>query len=345
MKFLSSMITASTMAIAMLGSNAVAQPAPTSIEKAALVFAIGGLGDGSYNDQTWAGLQSAGADFDFDVAYHEPGAPENRDTVLTQVANSDSDFIIATGTMFSDTITDLAENHTTQSFVCLDYAHDGPMSSNLSGISFREQEGAFLVGMIAAFKSNTGKIGFVGATPIPLIQRFQAGYAQGARYAVPGIQVSAVFASPTDSGFDDPIKGKELANELIDNGVDVIFHASGSTGLGVIEAAEERGIMAIGVDKDQSDQAAPGVVISSLLKKEDVVIYDVIRDTLTDGFPSGQHSYGLKEGALDYVYDPAILGAYHDDLENAKEAIINGDIVVNPVPGATTAAQNWALFE
>jgi basic membrane protein A len=328
-------------------ANAQTPTAPSlpTLNKAALVFAIGGLGDGSFNDQTWAGLQLAGTDFGITVEYHEPGDPSNRETVLTQVANGDANMIIATGTMFSDIITTLAESHTTQSFVCIDYDHSGSIPPNLAGIDFREQEGAFLVGMIAALKSQTHTVGFVGAMPIPLIQRFQAGYTQGAHYAVPATQVTAVFASTTDAGFDDPVTGKALANTLIDGGVDVIFHASGSTGLGVFEAAQERGAMAIGVDKDQSAQAAPGVIITSMLKKEDVLIYDVIQDTENGQFPGGHHSYGLQEGTLDYVYNPAILSqSIHDQVESAKAKIISGQITVSPIPPRTAASNDWVLY-
>ncbi len=318
----------------------------TTVTKATLVFAIGGLGDGSYNDQAWAGLQLAGTEFGVDVNYRSPGDPPDREAVLTEVANGNSDLIIATGTMFSDVITDLAESHTTQTFVCLDYSHSGPVPENLAGISFREHEGAFLVGMIAALKSRTGRIGFVGATPIPLIKRFEAGYTQGAKYAVPAVHVDPVYASEGDDGFNNPLKGEQMANLLIDGGADVIFHASGSTGLGVFKAAEDRGVMAIGVDKDQSSSAEEGVIITSMLKKGDVLVRNVVSQVVNGQFSGGRISYGLVEDVLGYVYDPAIIDQnIRNHVEDAKAKIIRGEISVRSrVPGET-AATTWYIFE
>jgi basic membrane protein A len=327
--------------------SAFADPATqrSSVSKAALVFANGGLGDGSFNDQTWAGLQRAGTNFHVPVEYHEPGNPPNRDTVLTQVANSDADMIIAAGTMFSNIVTSLAAEHTTKSFVCLDYAGSDPLPPNLSGLSFREHEGAFLVGMIAALKSQTGAVGFVGASPIPLIRRYQAGYIQGARYAVPGTRVIVKFADAGDGGFDNPAVGTTLANAMMDEGADVIFAAAGSTGLGVFQAAEDRNRMAIGVDQDQSDLAAPGVIITSMLKKSDVLIYDIIEKTTSGTFPQGLQNYGLAEGTLDYVSDPSILSqVIRDKVEAAKADIITGELVVESTPGNYAAARDWSLF-
>lgn len=307
--------------------------------KVGLVFDVGGLGDKSFNDAAHAGLVRAQKELGVKGEYREPGEGAHREAHLRGFATGDADLIIGVGFLFTDEITDVAKEFPGKKFACVDFAGSGEgMPPNLAALNFREQEGAFLVGAIAALKSKSGKIGFVGGVESPQIKKFEAGYRQGAKYANTSIEVSAVYAGISDTAFKDPQKGKELAGALYDAGCDVIFHASGSTGLGVFKAAAERKKFAIGVDRDQSDDAgAPGIVLTSMTKNTDEAVFDIIKEAQQGQFRGGMHSFGLKEGGLGYVYNDSnkdLIGAdAHAKAEEMKKKIIDGQIQVSASPG------------
>jgi basic membrane protein A len=198
-------------------------------------------------------------------------------------------------------------------------------------LKFREEEGSFLVGAIAALKSKTGKIGFVGGMKIPLIKKFEAGYIAGASYVRPDVKVFVSYAGVTDNAFKNPSKGKELALTQYSKGADIIFHASGSTGLGVFEAARETDKLAIGVDSDQYAEA-PGHILTSMIKDVDVAVLETIKSAMNNTFKGGVKTLGLAEGGISYVYDgnnKALIGEdIHARVEALKQKIISGEIVV-----------------
>lgn len=306
--------------------------------KVGLVFDVGGLGDKSFNDSAYAGLTKAQKELGVLGEYREPGEGAHREAHLRNFARGDTALIIGVGFLFTDEITNLARDFTDKKFACVDYTvTDEEMPPNLAAMTFREEEGSFLVGAIAALKSKTGQVGFVGGVESALINKFEAGFAQGARHVRPDVKVKAVYAGVSDTAFKDPQKGKELAANLYESGCDVIFHASGSTGLGVFKAAEERGKMAIGVDCDQTGDAAPGVVITSMLKSTEAAVYNVVRQTAEGKFRSGEQSIGLKEGGIGYVYSDAnrdLIGPdIHAKVEDLKQQIIDGKIKVATRPG------------
>ncbi|MBX7246014.1 MAG: BMP family ABC transporter substrate-binding protein [Candidatus Sumerlaeaceae bacterium] len=302
--------------------------------KVGLVFDVGGLGDKSFNDAAYAGLKRAEKELGVKGEYREPGEGAHREAHLRSFASGDAELIIGVGFLFTDEISAMAKDFPKKKFACIDYSiSDEKMPENLAALTFREEEGSFLVGALAALKSQTGSIGFVGGVESPLIRKFQAGYMQGAKAARPDIKVKSVYAGVSDSAFKDPQKGKELANSLYDSGVDIIYHASGSTGLGVFKAAEERKKLAIGVDRDQSDEAAPGVVLTSMTKNTDQAVFDIIKETNASGFKGGAHVFGLKEGGVGYVYNDknkALIGdEIHGKVEDLKKKIISGEIKVS----------------
>lgn len=301
-----------------------------------LVFDVGGRGDKSFNDSAYIGLQRAEKELGIKGEYREPGEGAHREAHLRNFSKGDTDLIIGVGFLFTDEITAIAEDFPKKKYACVDYSVTDDMPENLAALTFREEEGSFLVGALAALKSKTGKIGFVGGVESPLIKKFELGYIQGAKHARPDVEVRAVYAGVSDTAFKDPQKGKDLANSLFDSGVDVIYHASGSTGLGVFKAAEERKKWAIGVDRDQMDEAAPGVILTSMVKNTDQAVYDIIQDTAKGQFKGGVHALGLKEGGVGYVYNEKnkeLIGEeIHKKIEDLKAKIISGEIKVKSKP-------------
>lgn len=302
--------------------------------KVGLVFDVGGLGDKSFNDSAYAGLQRAQRELGVEGEYREPGEGAHREAHLRNFAKGDADLILGIGFLFTDEITNMANDFPKKKFACVDYTvGEQEIPENLAALNFREEEGSFLVGALAALKSKSGKIGFVGGVESPLIKKFEAGYTQGAKHVNPKIEVKAVYAGVSDTAFRDPQKGKELASSLYDAGVDIIYHASGSTGLGVFKAAVERKKFAIGVDRDQTDDAgAPGVVLTSMVKNTDQAVFEVIREVAEGRFKGGVHQLGLKEGGVDYVYNDKnkdLIGeAVRTKVEDLKKQIISGQIKV-----------------
>ncbi|MCX7017441.1 MAG: BMP family ABC transporter substrate-binding protein [Candidatus Sumerlaeota bacterium] len=306
--------------------------------KVGLVFDVGGLGDKSFNDAAYLGLKKAEKELGIAGEYREPGEGAHRESHMRNFAKRGAGLIIGVGFLFTDEIRNIAADFPLKKFACVDYSVTPVQSipDNLIALKFREEEGSFLVGAIAALKSKTGKIGFVGGVESPIIKKFEAGYTQGAKHVRPDAQVKAVYAGVSDTAFKDPQKGKELAMSLFDSGVDIIYHASGSTGLGVFKAAEERKQMAIGVDRDQSDEAAPGVVLTSMIKRTDQAVFDTIKETAEGQFHGGVHSLGLKEGAVGYVYNDKNKEMIGSDIrakvEELKSKIISGEIKVSQSP-------------
>ncbi|HXS81161.1 MAG TPA: BMP family ABC transporter substrate-binding protein, partial [Methylomirabilota bacterium] len=205
----------------------------------------------------------------------------------------------------------------------------------LVALKFREEEGSFLVGALAALLSKTGKIGFVGGMEIPLIKKFQAGYVAGARAANPNVQVLIKYAGTTGAAFKDPTKGKELALAEYHGGADIIFHASGSTGLGVFEAGRELKKLAIGVDSDQYDEA-PGVVLTSMVKRVDTAVFDTIKEVKDGQWRSGVRDFGLAENGVTWVYDDRnkalIPDAVKAKVDSLEKLIVAGTIHVPTEP-------------
>jgi basic membrane protein A len=211
--------------------------------------------------------------------------------------------------------------------------------SNVASLVFREHEGSYLVGMIAAEKSKTGVLGFLGGMDIPLIHRFQKGYEEGAKAVNPKIVVIPNYVGVTDGAWNNPGKGKELALAQIEKGADVIFTAAGNSGLGAFDAVEQYGVNAqgeankfvIGVDSNQN-AVKPGFVLTSMVKRVDNAVYDVVKEVLGGHFKGGFHTFGLDKDGVAYAMDqynkPLIPQQTIDDVEAAKKKIVDGEIKV-----------------
>jgi len=280
--------------------------APKNALKVGMVFDIGGKGDRSFNDSAFRGLTKAREDFGVSTVEFEPGQDSDREQGLRKLASRGFDLVIGVGFLFSESVKAVAADYPEVRFALVDGHVDG--LPNVASLVFREEEGSFLVGALAALKSETGVIGFVGGMEVSLIRKFEAGYRAGAKAVRPDVTVLVNYAGVTPSAFADPVKGKELSFSQIGRGADVIFHAAGTTGNGVIEAAREKGVFAIGVDSNQ-DYMAPGTMLTSMEKRVDRAVYETIRSVVEGSFSGGIHEFGLEGGGLGYSLDE-----YNKDL-------------------------------
>lgn len=306
--------------------------------RAGVVFDVGGRGDKSFNDGAYSGASKAERELGVPVRLIEPGEGSDREAGLRLLAAEGMDIIIGVGFIFTDDLTGLAKEYPNRFFAGVDYSlqtdDNGnviPPPANLAALKFREEEGSFLVGALAALKSRAKKVGFVGGMDIPLIHKFEAGYKAGVKHVCPKCVVYTHYAGVTPEAFANPLKGKELALSQYASGVDIIFHASGSTGLGVFEAARQQKKLAIGVDADQYHEA-PGFILTSMVKGVDAATYDAIKRVKEGTFRGGVYSFGLKEGGVGYVYDDNNRALIPDDLharvEDLRQEIIAGKITV-----------------
>jgi basic membrane protein A len=304
-----------------------------------VVFDVGGRGDKSFNDGAYAGAERAMRELGAHVRFVEPGEGSDREAGLRLLAAEGMDLVIGVGFIFTDDLTVLAREYPDVAFAGVDYAIAADAAgnviqppSNLAALKFREEEGSFLVGALAALVGDSKRVGFVGGMDIPLIHKFEAGYRAGVEHVCPDCAVVAQYAGATPEAFRNPGKGKELALSQYQSGVNIIFHASGSTGLGVFQAARERGKMAIGVDADQYDPTAPRLILTSMVKGVDAVTFDTIKRVRDGTFRGGIYSYGLAEGGVGYIHDENNRALIPDDarqrVEALKQEIIAGRITV-----------------
>ena len=303
-----------------------------------IVFDVGGRGDKSFNDAAYAGALRASRELGARARLIEPGDGSDREAGLRLLAAEGFDLVIGVGFIFTDDLSQLARAYPSTRFAGIDYAlsydREGnlvPLPPNLAAIKFREEEGSFLVGALAALVSRSRKVGFVGGMDIALIHKFEAGYRAGVAAVCRECEVIAQYAGVTPEAFRNPGKGQELALSQYQSGVDVIFHAAGSTGLGVFEAARKRGKLAIGVDSDQYDEA-PGLVLTSMVKRVDRAVYDAVARVKEGHFRGGVYQLGLAEGGVDYVYDDRnralIPDSVRQRVEELRRQIVAGAIRV-----------------
>ena len=303
-----------------------------------IVFDLGGRGDKSFNDGAYIGAERAEKELGVRIRFIEPGEGSDREAGLRLLAAEGMDIVIGVGFIFTDDLTQLAREYPNTNFAGVDYSvaqdKDGKViqpPGNLAALKFREEQGSFLVGAIAALVGKSKKVGFVGGMNFPLIHKFEMGYIAGVKSVCPDCEVLSQYAGVTPEAFRNPGKGKELALSQYQQGVNVIFHASGSTGLGVFEAARQTGKLAIGVDADQYKEA-PGYVLTSMVKRVDNAVFDAIKRVKEKRFKGGIYQYGLAEDGVGYVYDknnekmiPADVRAR---VEVLKQEIIAGRISV-----------------
>jgi len=258
-------------------------------KKIGLVFDIGGRGDKSFNDAAYQGLEKAKQDFGIEFEVIDPGDGADRESALRKLASkNDIGLVFAVGFIFTEDITTVAKDFPNKKFGCIDYTvnPDNEIPNNLTALEFKENEGSFLVGAIAGLLTKTNKVGFLGGMESSLIKKFENGYVQGVNYVNPDCKVLVAYVSVSSDGFKNPGKGKEISLSQYSNGADIIYHASGLSGLGLFEAAREEKKLSIGVDLDQYNEA-PGFVLTSMTKQVDEIIYQTISDFLDGKFTGG----------------------------------------------------------
>ncbi len=293
--------------------------------RAGIVFDVGGRGDKSFNDAAYNGLERAVAALGVRAEYIEPGDGSDRESGIRLLAARGFDLVIGVGFIFSDDLYAIAREYPNVRFACIDYAKFDASGfvvppANMVALKFREEEGSFLVGALAALLSTTKTIGFVGGMDIPLIRKFDAGYRAGAKHVCPDCKILSAYAGTTPDAFKNPARGKELALAQYQSGATVVFQAAGSTGLGVFEAARQLGRLAIGVDADQYKEA-PGHILTSMTKQVDESVYQTLVSLSRGQWQGGVRVFGLKEQGVDYVYDEHNRALIPDDVRARVEAL------------------------
>lgn len=313
---------------------------PSSV-KLGLAYDVGGRGDQSFNDLAAASLDKAKAEGVTVVGELTAGQgePDSAKTDrLNQLVDSGATDIIAVGFAYATPLAEVAKANPNVHFAIVDDASLADVS-NVASLTFAEEQGSYLVGVAAAKKSTTGKVGFIGGVNTPLIQKFQAGFEAGVKATNPNATVTSKYITepPDFSGFNAPDKGETIATGMYNDGIDVIYAAAGGSGAGVFKAAKATGNYAIGVDSDQynipSLADVKDVIITSMLKKVDVATWDFIASAVNGAPISGQHVYSLENDGVGYSTSGGFITEYVPDIEKAKEAILDGSITVPSTVG------------
>jgi basic membrane protein A len=332
---------ATLMAAAACGgsSNTAAEPSSAassaaSAAKVGLAYDIGGRGDGSFNDAAAAGLDKAVAELKVDKKELEATQNEadaQKEERLRLLASGGYNPVIAIGFAYSAPLRKVAKEFPDVKFAIVD---DGVEGANISNLLFAEEQGSYLVGVAAALKSKKGNVGFIGGVDVPLIHKFEAGFEAGAKAVKPDIKIQKKYLTqpPDVSGFGDPAKGKTAAEGMFDAGADVIYQAAGGSGMGVFEAAKAAGGTAIGVDSDQAALPAyaevKDVIITSMLKKVDVAVFDFLKNYVDGTVKAGPTVYDLKAGGVDYSTTGGKIDDIKSKIDEYKQKIIVGEITV-----------------
>lgn len=261
--------------------------------KVGMVADIGGINDESFNQSAWEGLQQAEKDFGIEVKVIESKQASEYLQNMESLLDEDVDMVIGVGYTMKEDIQKQAENYPDKQFVLIDETYD-TIPENITPILFRENEAAYLTGLVAGKMTENNNVGFIGGIQTPVVTRFEYGYKAGVKDANKDCNVNVQYAGT----FSDAAKGKSIANQMYGNGTDIILSAAGGTGLGAIESAKEQNKYAIGVDRDQSD-LAPQNVLTSALKKVNVGVYDTVKEFVEGKLIGGQEKvYGLKEDGV-----------------------------------------------
>ena len=319
MKLLKSIISAAAVMAA--STAAYADPA--------IIYDMGGKFDKSFNEAAYTGAQKWAEETGGSYAEFEMQNEAQREQALRRFAARGNNPIVVTGFAFGDALNTVAAEFPDTSFAIVDMVVDQP---NVRSVVFNEHEGSYLVGILAAMASKSGKVGFVGGMDIPLISKFACGYVQGVKSVSADIEVLQNMTGTTPAAWNDRVKGGEITKAQADEGADVVYHAAGGTGIGVLQAAADAGILGIGVDSNQN-HLHPGSVLTSMLKRVDVAVYNAFTDGTSGDFSTGFNVLGLSEGGVGWALDENNEGLINADMKAAVDAaaagIISGDIKVH----------------
>jgi basic membrane protein A len=287
------------LALAGLAFSATAALAQQAGFKPAIVYDLGGKFDKSFNEGVHAGAEKFKKETGTEYRDFEPQNDAQREQALRRFARDGFSPILAVGFSQATALEKVAKEFPNQKFAIIDSVVEGP---NVQSIVFKEHEGSFLVGLMAAQASKTNKVGFVGGMDIPLIRKFACGYVQGVKYAKKDAEVFQNMTGTTGAAWADPVKGGELAKSQIDRGADVIYHAAGGTGIGVLRATADAGKLGIGVDSNQNG-LHPGKILTSMLKRVDNAAYTTFKQAKDGTWKPGTSVLGLAEDGVGYAMD------------------------------------------
>ena len=295
----------------------------------AIVFDMGGRNDRSFNEAVHRGGQEFQRATGVQITEFEVTAEPQREQALRNFARRGHSPIVAVGFAQRSALQTVAAEFPQIQFVIMDSVVDLP---NVQSVLFREEQGSYLAGMMAAMASRSGRIGFVGGMDIPLIRKFACGYVQGARAVNPQIQVFQNMTGSTPSAWRDPVRGGELARSQIERGADVVFHAAGGTGIGVLQAAADAGRLGIGVDSNQN-HLHPGRVLTSMLKRVDVATRLAFETSRAGSFRTGRQVLGLSEDGVGVSFDehnaPLVTAEMRARVDQARAEIAAGRVAVH----------------
>jgi basic membrane protein A len=317
------------MLMAALAAFAIAAPAAADDFKPAVIFDTGGKFDKSFNEAAYNGAEKFKKETGISYAEFEVTNESQREQSLRKLAQRGATVIVATGFAQAPALKTVAAEFPKVKFVIIDDVVDLP---NVQSIIFKEHEGSFLVGVLAAMASKTGKVGFVGGMDIPLIRKFACGYVQGVKYVNAQDEVFQNMTGTTGEAWNDPTKGGELARSQFDRGADVVYAAAGGTGLGVYQAAKDAGKLAIGVDSNQN-YLHPGTMLTSMLKRVDLATYNAFKTAQDGTWKAGLQVLGLAEDGVGWALDdnnkPLVTADMQAKVEAAKKDIVGGTIKVH----------------
>ncbi|MCY1707822.1 BMP family lipoprotein [Pannonibacter sp. SL95] len=320
-KFL--MISAAFAGLAMSGAVQAADIKP------AVLYDLGGKFDKSFNEAAYTGAEQFKKETGIEYRDFEIQNDAQREQALRNFAKRGQSPIVAIGFSQANAVEKVAKEFPDIQFAIVDMVVDLP---NVRSIVFKEHEGSYLVGVLASMASKSGKVGFVGGMDIPLISKFSCGYKQGVKAANAKAEVFENMTGTTGAAWNDPVKGGELAKSQFDRGADVVYHAAGATGIGVLQAAADAGKLGIGVDSNQNG-LHPGKVLTSMLKRVDVAVNKAFSDSKNDKWSSGVEVLGLAEGGVDWALDDNNKALVTADMkaavEKAKADIISGTVKVH----------------
>lgn len=323
---------ASTVVLAGCGSKSSKTPGGNNSKssiKVGMVTDLGSVNDKSFNQSAWEGLQKLQKDLGYEVKYLEPKSDAEVVPNLLQFVNNGYDLTWATAFTLADAVKDIAKTNPNAKLGIVDSDIVVP---NVAAVSFKEEEGSFLVGVIAGLKTKTNKVGFVGGMEIPVIKRFEAGFKAGVKAVNPNAKVIVNYTGV----FNRVDMGKSAAATIYNGGADIIFHAAGLTGNGVFNEAQERfnngkQVWVIGVDKDQSLTFGNDITLTSMMKNVDQAVYQISKSLQDGNFPGGKVTYlGLKENGVGIAptSEKNVGSDILKTVEEYKQKIINGEIKV-----------------
>ncbi|TWS97297.1 BMP family protein [Reyranella sp. CPCC 100927] len=305
----------------------------------AVVYSVGEKFDGSFNEAAYRGAERFKTESKINYRDFVVTNEAQLEQAHRRFAQAGNDPIVGVGFLQTSAVTTVAKQYPKIRFTVIDTVVDLP---NVRSVLFKEHEGSFLVGVAAALASKSGKVGFVGGMDIPLIRRFVCGYEQGVKYAKPGASVIQNMTGNTPAAWTDPGRGAELAKGQFERGVDVIYAAAGTTGLGVLQAAKDRGKLSIGVDSNQNG-THPGSVLTSMIKRVDLATYETFAAAKAGTWSPGMRVLGLKEGGVDWALDQNNAKLITDEIkakvEQAKADIVSGKIKVHDYMSNNTCPQ------